>query len=52
MRDFFGLDDPWLRPRPPISRADWIIAGAIFVCAGLRLELIRSYGVWDDAQPA
>ena len=51
MADFFGLDDPWQRPRPALVRSDWVVAAAIFVFAALGLELIRSYGLWDDAQP-
>ncbi len=49
--DFFGLDDPWQRPRPALTRSDWIVAASFFVFAALGLELVRSYGLWTDAQP-
>lgn len=51
MADFFGLDDPWQRPRPALTRSDWIVAASFFVFAALGLELVRSYGLWTDAQP-
>ncbi len=49
---FFGLDDPWERPRPALSRRDWLVALAFFAFTAVSLELIRSYADWTDAQPA
>ncbi|MEI2776257.1 MAG: histidine kinase [Tetrasphaera sp.] len=44
---FFGVDDPWLRPRPPIGRRDRLLAALVGVAGLLGLELIRSVAEFD-----
>ncbi|WP_240917670.1 sensor histidine kinase [Phycicoccus sp. HDW14] len=42
---WFGVEDPWERPRPPVGRADvaWAVGIALFGLVAL--ELVRSVGV-------
>ena len=44
---FFGADDPWERPRPPIGRQDVLLAAVIAVVGLFALELVRSVGALD-----
>ncbi|MBR7744248.1 sensor histidine kinase [Phycicoccus sp. BSK3Z-2] len=45
---WFGVDDPWERPRPAIGRADVLAALALETLGLVSLELVRSIGVLDD----
>ncbi len=45
---WFGVDDPWQRPRPEIGRRDVVTAAAIGVFGLLSLELVRSVGVLEE----
>lgn len=44
---FFGVDDPWERPRPPIDRRDGLLALGFAAVGLLALELVRSVGALD-----
>ncbi len=44
---FFGADDPWERPRPPVGREDVLLAAIVAVVGLVSLELVRSVGVLD-----
>ncbi|GAB3028737.1 two-component sensor histidine kinase [Nocardioides flavus (ex Wang et al. 2016)] len=41
---WFGVDDAWERPRPPIGRQDVLLAAGVEVVSLLALELVRSAG--------
>lgn len=45
---FFGLDDPWVRPRPPLEPADWRLALTFLAFGALGLELIGSFADWSE----
>ena len=45
---FFGADDPWERPRPPVGRQDVLLAAAVAVVGLASLELVRSVGALDQ----
>jgi signal transduction histidine kinase len=45
---FFGADDPWERPRPPIGRQDVLLAAAVAVLGLASLELVRGVGALED----
>jgi signal transduction histidine kinase len=45
---FFGADDPWERPRPPLGRQDVLLAAVVAVLGLLSLELVRSVGMLED----
>ncbi len=42
--EWFGVDDTWERPRPPIGRQDVVLAGSVESVSLLALELVRSSG--------
>ncbi|MDR7251521.1 signal transduction histidine kinase [Nocardioides sp. BE266] len=42
--DWFGVDDPWERRRPPIGRQDVVLAASVEALSLLALELVRSSG--------
>ena len=44
---FFGADDPWERPRPPVGRQDLLLAATVAVVGLVSLELVRSVGALD-----
>ena len=44
----FGVDDPWERPRPPIERLDIITAAVVAFIGLISLELVRSFGTFDE----
>ena len=44
---FFGADDPWERPRPPVGRQDVLLAASVAVVGLVSLELVRSVGALD-----
>ena len=44
LRDAFGVDDPWERPRPDVGRQDVVLAAAVAALGLLSLELVRSSG--------
>ena len=44
---FFGVDDPWQRPRPTVTRADVYLALAVELLGLFSLELARSGGVLE-----
>ena len=44
---FFGADDPWERPRPPVGRQDVLLAATVAVVGLVSLELVRSVGALD-----
>ena len=46
--DFFGVDDAWERPRPPVGRQDVLLAATVAVVGLVSLELVRSVGALDD----
>ncbi|WP_328701884.1 sensor histidine kinase [Aestuariimicrobium ganziense] len=48
---WFGVDEDWERPRPPINRTDIIVALASFALTLLSLELMRSYLDFTGARP-
>lgn len=48
LSDAFGVDDPWVRPRPPIERRDVVLAGVVAVVGVVSLELARSLGMLED----
>lgn len=41
---WFGVDDTWERPRPPIGRQDVVLAVSVEAVSLLALELVRSAG--------
>ena len=45
---FFGLDDPWQRPRPGIGRGDFLLAASVEVFGLVMLELVLNGGGFDD----
>lgn len=45
--DWFGVDDPWERPRPAIGRQDVLLAVAVEAVSLLALELVRSSGGFE-----
>ena len=45
---WFGVDDPWQRPRPPVGRRDVVTAAAIGLFGLVALELVRSVGVLEE----
>lgn len=47
LRDWFAVDDDWVRPRPPLARADLVTAACFEALALVTLELSRSAGVLD-----
>ena len=48
MSDAFGVEDAWVRPRPPIARADLVLAAAVALVGVASLELTRSLGAFED----
>ncbi len=44
---YFGADDPWERPRPPVGRQDVLLAATVAVVGLLSLELVRSVGALE-----
>jgi signal transduction histidine kinase len=44
---WFGVDDTWERPRPPIGRQDVVLAASVEAISLLALELVRSAGGLD-----
>ncbi|MDZ5662840.1 sensor histidine kinase [Nocardioides sp. S-58] len=40
--EWFGVDDDWERPRPPIGRQDVVLAASVGAVGLLTLELVRS----------
>lgn len=44
---WFGVDDAWERPRPPIGRQDVVLAVGVEAVSLLALELVRSAGGLD-----
>ena len=45
---WFGTDDPWERPRPPVGRQDVLLAATVAVVGLVSLELVRSVGALGD----
>ncbi|MBS2939096.1 sensor histidine kinase [Nocardioides sp. J2M5] len=45
--DWFGVDDPWERPRPPVGRPDVVLALTVEAVSVLALELVRSSGGFE-----
>lgn len=45
--DWFGVDDPWERPRPPVGRQDVVLAAGVEAVSLLALELVRSAGGFE-----
>jgi signal transduction histidine kinase len=41
---WFGVDDDWERPRPPVGRRDVVLAVSVEAVSLLALELVRSAG--------
>ena len=48
LSDAFGVEDAWVRPRPPIERRDIVLAGVVAVVGVVSLELARSLGLFED----
>jgi signal transduction histidine kinase len=44
---WFGVDDEWERPRPPVGRQDVVLAVSVEAFSLLALELVRSAGGLD-----
>jgi signal transduction histidine kinase len=44
---FFGADDPWERPRPPVGRQDVLLAATVALVGLVSLELVRGIGALD-----
>lgn len=44
----FGVDDPWERPRPSIARRDIVTAAVVAGIGLVSLELVRSFGTFDE----
>lgn len=47
MARWFGVDDTWERPRPPLGRQDVVLAASVEAVSLLALELVRSAGGLD-----
>ncbi|UFN44027.1 sensor histidine kinase [Nocardioides okcheonensis] len=45
--DWFGVDDAWERPRPPVGRPDAVLALTVESVSLLALELVRSSGGFE-----
>ena len=45
--EWFGVDDPWERPRPAIGRQDVVLAAGVEAVGLLALELMRSAGGFE-----
>lgn len=45
VRDWFAVDDDWVRPPPPVGRADLVVAACFEAGAVVTLELSRSAAV-------
>ncbi len=45
---WFGTDDTWERPRPPVGRQDVLLAATVAVVGLVSLELVRSVGALGD----
>jgi signal transduction histidine kinase len=45
---WFGTDDAWERPRPPVGRQDVLLAATVAVVGLVSLELVRSVGALGD----
>ncbi len=45
---WFGVDDPWDRPAPPVGRSDLVLAAAMAVFGLFTLELVRSVGALEE----
>ncbi len=45
---WFGVEDPWVRPSPPVGRADVLLAASIAGFGLVALELVRSVGALDE----
>lgn len=41
VEEWFGLDDDWVRPSPPVGRRDLLLVGAVAVFSLVHLELLR-----------
>lgn len=50
--DWFGVDDPWERPRPPVGRQDVVLAVGVWAVSLLALELVRSAGGFQHTDTA
>ncbi|MGL4177009.1 MAG: histidine kinase, partial [Dermatophilaceae bacterium] len=46
---WFGADEDWERPRPPVGRTDVVIAVAFAAIGLFSLEMVRSVGLLEDA---
>lgn len=47
---WFGLDDDWERPRPPLARGDLVLVLVLSVFSLLHLELSRGLGVLEGVR--
>lgn len=47
LREWFALDDDWVRPTPPIGRADVLLFAVIEVLGLVFLETTRSLGAFE-----
>ncbi|NHA68575.1 sensor histidine kinase [Phycicoccus flavus] len=45
---WFGVDDPWQRPRPAVDRSDVLLALALEAFGLVTLELVRSVGALQE----
>ncbi|MGL5863591.1 MAG: sensor histidine kinase, partial [Phycicoccus sp.] len=45
---WFGADEEWERPRPPVGRSDILIAVAFAAVGLFALEMVRAVGTLDD----
>ncbi|CAM3801749.1 sensor histidine kinase [Nocardioides zeicaulis] len=50
--DWFGVDDPWERPRPSVGRQDVVLAVGVAAVSLLALELVRSAGGFQHTDTA
>lgn len=48
LSDAFGVEDPWVRPRPGVERRDVVLAAAVGLVGVVSLELARSLGAFED----
>jgi signal transduction histidine kinase len=46
--EWFGVDDAFERPRPPIGRSDVVLAAGVEAVSLLALELVRSSGGFEN----
>jgi hypothetical protein len=46
--EWFGVDDAWERPRPPIGRQDLVLAVSVEAVSLLALDLVRQ--AWSAAE--